>query len=201
MHRLLRWLSGKEAARQGGMQVWSLSREGLLEKEIATHSSILPWEIPWSEESGGLQSMGSKRVGRDLGAKSQQHVVYILKSYNWKKAKSEDKSSKVNIDVQSLSCAQLFATPWTPVCQASLSFIISRSLLKHMSIESVMPSNHLILCRPFLLPSIFPSSRVFLQSQLSTSGGQSIGASVSASVLSVNIQSCFPFGLTCLISL
>ena len=74
------------------MLVWSLSREGLLEKEMATHSSILSWEIPWSEESGGLQSMGSQRVGRDLGAKSQQHVVYILKSYNWKKAKSEEKT-------------------------------------------------------------------------------------------------------------
>ena len=52
-------------------------------------------------------------------------------------------------------------TPWTAACQASLSFTISQSLLKFMSIESVMPSNHLILCRPLLLPSIFPSIRVF----------------------------------------
>ena len=64
--------------------------------------------------------------------------------------------------VQSLSRAQLFATPWTAACQASLSITNSRSLLKLMSIESVMPSNHLILCRPLLLlPSIFPSIRVF----------------------------------------
>ena len=63
---------------------------------------------------------------------------------------------------QSLSRAQLFATPCAAACQASLSFNVSQSLLKLMSIESVMPSNHLILCRPLLLlPSIFPSIRVF----------------------------------------
>ena len=65
--------------------------------------------------------------------------------------------------VQSLSHARLFATPWTTACQASLSVTNSRSLPKLMSIESGMPSNHLILCRPlFLLPSIFLSIRVFL---------------------------------------
>ena len=64
--------------------------------------------------------------------------------------------------VQSLSCVQLFVTPWTVACQASLSITNSESLLKLMSIESVMPSNHLILCHPLLLlPSIFPSIRVF----------------------------------------
>ena len=61
-----------------------------------------------------------------------------------------------------LSGVQLFATPWTAAHQASLSLTISRSLLKFMSIESVMLSNHLILCRPLLLlPSIFPRIRVF----------------------------------------
>ena len=64
--------------------------------------------------------------------------------------------------IQSLSLVWLFVTPWTAVSQASLSITNSRSLLKHMSIESVMPSNHLILSRPLLLPpSIFPSIRVF----------------------------------------
>ena len=63
--------------------------------------------------------------------------------------------------VQSLSRVRLFATPWTAACQASLSITNSRSLLKHMSIEPVIPSNHLILCCPLLLPSIFPSIRVF----------------------------------------
>ena len=64
--------------------------------------------------------------------------------------------------VQSLSCIWLFLTPWTTACQAVLSFTISQSLLKLTSIELVMPSNHLILCRPLLLlPSTFPSIRVF----------------------------------------
>ena len=64
--------------------------------------------------------------------------------------------------VQSLSWVWLFVTPWTAACQASLSFTISQGLLKLISIESVMPSNHLILCCPFLLlPSIFPSIRIF----------------------------------------
>ena len=64
--------------------------------------------------------------------------------------------------VQSLSRVRLFATPWTAACQASLSITNSRSPPKLMSIESVMPSNHLILCRLLLLlPSIFPSIRVF----------------------------------------
>jgi len=64
--------------------------------------------------------------------------------------------------VQSLICVQLFANPWTAACQASLSFTISQSLLKLMSLESVMPSNRFILCHPLLLlPSIFPSIRVF----------------------------------------
>ena len=64
--------------------------------------------------------------------------------------------------VQSLSHVRLFVTPWIAACQASLSITSSRSLLKLMSIESVMPSNHLIPCHPLLLlPSIFPSIRVF----------------------------------------
>ena len=68
---------------------------------------------------------------------------------------------------QSLSRVRLFATPRTAACQASLSITNSRGLLKLMSIESVMPSNHLILCRPLLLPpSVFPSIRVFSNESL-----------------------------------
>ena len=71
-------------------------------------------------------------------------------------------SSLRYVVVQSLSCVRLFATPWTAAPQASLSFTNSLSFLKLMSIESVMPSNHLILCHPLLfLPSILPSIRVF----------------------------------------
>ena len=95
----------------------------------------------------------------------------------------------------------LFATLWTTACQASLSFTISQSLLKLMSIELVMSSNHLVLYHPLLLlPSTFPSIRVFfLMSRLFVLGGQSIRAS--ASVLLMNIQGWFPLGLTGLISL
>ena len=78
-------------------------------------------------------------------------------------------------------------TPWAAACQASLFITNSRSLLKLMSIESVMPCNHLILCCLLLLPpSIFPSIRVF--SSEFASGGQSIGVSASTSVLPMNIQ-------------
>ena len=68
----------------------------------------------------------------------------------------------VSQSVQSLSCVQLFVTPWTAACQTSVSITNSWSLLKLMSIELVMLSNHLILCHPLLLsPSIFPSIRIF----------------------------------------
>ena len=93
-------------------------------------------------------------------------------------------------------------TPQTAAGQASLSVTNSWSLLKLMFIESVMPSNHLILCHLLLLlPSILPSIRSFPVSQFFTSGGQSIGTSASASVLPMNIQDRFPLGWTGLISL
>ena len=91
-------------------------------------------------------------------------------------------------------------TPWTAARQASLSFTGSWSLLKFMSIESVMPSNHLILyCPLLLLPSTFPSIRAFSNVSALCISCQCIGAS--ASVLPVNIQGWFPLGLTGLISL
>ena len=103
--------------------------------------------------------------------------------------------------VQSLNFGRLFLTPWTAARQASLSITNSRSPPKPMSIESVMPSNHLILHCSLLLSSIFPSIRVFQMSQFFTSGGQGIGVSASASVLSMNIQDWFPLGWTGWISL
>ena len=103
--------------------------------------------------------------------------------------------------VQSLSCVWLFATLCTVACQASLSFTISLSLLKLMSIESVMLSNHLILCHSLLLlPSIFPSIRV-LSSELALHSWWSKYWSFSFRIiLPVNIQSEFHWGLTGLIS-
>ena len=92
-------------------------------------------------------------------------------------------------------------TPWTAAHQASLALTISWSLLKFMSIASVIPSSHLILCRPLLLlPSIFLSIRPFPMSQLFPSGDQIIGALVSASVLPMSIHGWFPLRLTGLIS-
>ena len=110
---------------------------------------------------------------------------------------------QVVVVVQLLSRVQLFETQWTAACQPSLSLIISRSLLKLMSIESVMPSNHLISSvAPFSsCPQSFPASGSNPVSWLFTPGGQSIGASASASVLPMNIQSWFPLGWTGLISL
>ena len=94
------------------------------------------------------------------------------------------------------------ATPWTAARQASLSITNSWSLPKLMPIESVMPSNYIILCHPLLcLPSIFPASGSFQMSQLFTSGGQSIGISASTSVLPVNTQDWCPLGWTGWISL
>ena len=108
---------------------------------------------------------------------------------------------KRTVVVQLLSRVRLFATPGTAVRQSSLSFTISWSLLKFMSVESVMLSDHLILCHPLLLlPSVFPSIRVFSSESALHISGQSIGASASASVLSVNIRGRFPLGLTGLIS-
>ena len=104
--------------------------------------------------------------------------------------------------VQSLSRVGLFATPWTRACQPSLSFIISWSFLKFISIDLVMPSKHLNLCHLLLLlPSIFPSIRLFPMNWLFTSGGQSVGASVSVALLPVNIQGWFALGWTGFISL
>ena len=113
------------------------------------------------------------------------------------KKSSEEQLPGVNSFVRTslFSCSVVSnsATLWTAACQASLSFTVSWSLFKLMSIELMIPSKDLILCHPLLLPSIFPSTKIF------TSLVQSIGAS--ASVLTMNIQGWFPLGLTCLLSL
>ena len=99
--------------------------------------------------------------------------------------------------VQSLSHVRLFATPWTAAHQASLSITNSWSTLKLMSIESVMPSSHLILCRPLLLlPPIPPSITVFSNGQLFAWGSQSTGLSTLASFLPKNTQDWSPLEWT-----
>ena len=130
-------------------------------------------------------------------------LLQKFKGYKWYKLRSEISlciSLSLSSLLLSLSRVRLFATPWTAAQQASPSFTISQSLLRLMSIELVMPFNHLILCCPLLLlPSIFPRS--FPISCLFASGGQSTGASTLASVFPMNIQDWFPLGLTGLISL
>ena len=88
--------------------------------------------------------------------------VLVINDLEGSDRRQEQRKSSQGTVVQSRSCIRLFATPWTAAHQASLSFTILHSLLKLMSIGSVMPSNHLILCHPLLLlPSVFPSIRVF----------------------------------------
>ena len=118
-------------------------------------------------------------------------------------AKSQTGLSTMHIfqfsSIQSLSCVQLFATPWTAAFQASLSITNSQSPPKPMSIESVMPSNHLILCHPILLlPSIFP---VFSNESALRIRWPNFGVSASTSVLPMNTQDWFPLGWTGWISL
>ena len=104
--------------------------------------------------------------------------------------------------VQSLSCVRLFTTTWTTAHQAFLSITNSRSLLKLMPMESMMLSNHLILCHPLLLPpSIFPSIRVLSNESALHNRWTIIGVSASISVLPMNIQDWFPLGWTGWISL
>ena len=108
------------------------------------------------------------------------------------------KAIKNSVSSVSQSCPTLWI-PWTAACQASLFITNTQSLLKLISIESVMASNHLILCHPLLLPSVFPSIRVFSSDSTLHIRWPNTGASASASVLPMNIQHWFPLGLTGLI--
>ena len=104
--------------------------------------------------------------------------------------------------VQSLSHIWLFVIPWIAACQASLTITDSRSSLRHMSIESVMPSSHFIICRPLLLlPPTIPGSESFPMSQLFAWGGQSTGVSALASFLPKRSQGWSPSERTGWISL
>ena len=94
------------------MPVWSLDQEDSLEKGMATHSSILAWKIPWTEEPGGLQSTGLQTV-RHEWAPPPCHTSLV-------------KPIKVKVKVKSLSRVRLFATPWTVAYQASQSMGFSR---------------------------------------------------------------------------
>ena len=118
--------------------------------------------------------------------------TWYINSFNMR-IKIPIQELRVHSSVQLLSPVRLFATPWIAAHQASLSITISRSSLKLMCIKSVMPSSHLILCRPLLLlPPTLPASESFPMSQLFARGGQSFGVSALASFLPKNTQGWFP---------
>ena len=126
-----------------------------LEKEMATHSSILAWRVPGTGEPGGLPSMGSHRVRHDWS-----DLAAAAATLDGRRQMSE-KTMRIKF-FKSLSHVWLFATPWT----ASMpGFPVLHYLLEFAQthvIKSVIPFNHLILCHPLLpLTSIFPSIRVF----------------------------------------
>ena len=132
------------------------------------------------------------KAGRSQALDSQQRLGQISSLCDHSYFFSTGSSS-----VQSLSHVQLFATSWIAACQAFLSITNSQSLHKLMSIESVMPYSHLILCHPLLfLPPIPPASGSFPMSQLFACGGQSIGVSALASVLPMNTQDWSPLEWT-----
>ena len=131
------------------------------EKGMATYCSIHARIIPWTEECDGLQSMGLQRVRHNwsnLACTQNVKQNERKRIQTWLPVLHTFQFSLIQL----LSHVWLFLTPWTAARQASLSITNFWSLLKLMPIESVMPSNHLILCHPLLLlPSIFPSIRVF----------------------------------------
>ena len=127
---------------------WGWVGEGFWRREVS---------ISWTRGGAGSSrtrmgsSLSHSYSMSGMGLPLSLQLV-LLRSKSW---------VKILVVVHSLSCVWLFVTPWTGACQAALSFTISWSLLKFMSTESVMPSNHLILCHPLLLPLVFPSVRVF----------------------------------------
>ena len=157
---------------------------------VNVNSSMQRWSLQRSGVANGVSLCVS------IISEMKKYMFWGPESWDWK-------LKSWLYQLYSLSHVQLFPVLWTAACQAFLSFTFSLHLLKLMSIESVMPSNHLILCHSLLLlPSIFASIRVFFQWVSSfTSSGQSIGASTSAPVLPMNIHGWLPLGLTGLISL
>ena len=152
------------------------------------------WWATWGGKRSREQSPGRLVKACLLGRPAKPSAFYITRNYIVQNYYSLHNDNSVVV-LQSLSQVQVFETPWTAARQASLPFTISQSLLKLMSIESVMLSNHFILCHPLLLlASVFPpppAAGSFPVSLLVLSGGQSIGASASASVLPMNIRTDF----------
>ena len=144
----------------GGLPSWLSGEEASYQCRRLRKCRFDPWvrKTPWRKKWQPTPVLLGNPM--DRGAwRATAHGV----AKSWTRLSTQANTGTVlQAAVQSLCRARLFVTPWTTARQASLSFTRSRSLLKLMSIESVMPSNHLVLCHPpLLLPSIFPSIRVF----------------------------------------
>ena len=143
--------------------MWSNSFKNIIQGT----SLVLQWlgvYLPMQGGVGWIPGWGAK-IPHALRPKKQnikQKQKQYCNKFNKNLKNGPHKGFSEVVVVQSFSSVWLFVTPWTAACQASLSFIISQSLFKLMSIESMMPSNHLILCCPLLLlPSVFSSIRGF----------------------------------------
>ena len=163
-------------------QFWSLGQEENLEKGMAIHYTVLAWRILWAEEPGEPSPWGHKSWTSSWGTSNPKRWYY----------------ENVALSTVLFSCSVMSDSLWPHGLQHARPpwpFIAnSWSLPKLMSIELVMPSNHLILCCPLLfLPSILPSFKVFSNE---SSGGQSTEVTASTSVLPVNSQNWFPLGWT-----
>ena len=165
----IRVLSKELALRIRWTKYWSFSFSITPSNE---YSGLISFRIDWFDLlaiQGTLKSLlkqhSSKASILQGSAFFMVQLSYLYMTTRKTKAltyRLNNNNYHYSVSVQSLSCVQLFTTPWTTVCQASLSITNSRSSPKPMSIVSTMPSNHLILCHPLLLlPSVFPSIRVF----------------------------------------
>ena len=176
--------------------------------ELAESTCLTTLKIYSHHEKYGTGTKQKYRL-TEQHRKPRDRLTYLSATYLWQKRQEYTTERRQCLQqvvlekldqfssVHSLSRVWLFATPWTTACQASLSITNSWSVLKLMSIKSVMPSRHLNLCRPLLLlPPIPPSIGSFPMSQLFAWGGQSIGVSASASVLPMNTQDWSPLGWT-----
>ena len=131
---------------------WTVAHQDLLSMEFSRQEywSGLPFPTPGDFPDRGIEPTSPALAGTLFYCWATREATGIIRFLH-----------KSLVFVHLLSHVQLFAAPWTAALQASLSLTISQSLPKFMSIELVMLSNHLILCCPLLLPSIFPSIRVF----------------------------------------
>ena len=186
---------------------------------VSASTSVLPmntqdWPPLGLTEWISLYSKGLSRVFSNTTVQKHQFfglsfifqghsfIFFLTVIINWQLVYTSHLVRSIQFcSVQSLSHVWLFATPWTAAHQASPSVTNSQSLLKLMSIESVMTSNHLILCHPLLPPSMFPSIRVYSNESALHFKWQSIGVSVTTSVLPVNFLDWYPLGWTGWISL